>query len=241
MNVQSTLKASELFAISQGTSCIGSGRWKCHWCGAPCENEFVHDDPPPVPFVRSKSTALCPNESYICIGCWLWRRKRVSINFLTGGFKDGQEPKHHSWWITEKGAWGLGDKKDYDEVYKQLVQPPKRFALAFRLEKDKVDTLIQLMTANDRIGIIAETPLYFTVNNIQHTFSVYELTESIKNDKHIYGPGVRILKEILGEPPAEIKEKYPTSKEEARKQGERISRDDPKKTLKKVIVASGDN
>lgn len=233
------LLGSELFAHSQGSTCNGDGRWRCHWCGGKCQNEFVHDDPPPIPFVRSKSTALCPFETYICYGCWLWRRPRVTVNFLAGGFQDRQAAKDHSWWITEEGAWALKNPEDYQEVYRRLIKPPKRFLLALRGEKEKLDTLIQLCIANDPGGITGETPLYYTLNNIRHTYSIYELTEAIKLGCETYGPGIRALWSFLGEPPDDLKKKHPAPKEEKRGQGERIQRDDPKKTIKKVVVASG--
>lgn len=234
------LLGSELFCLSQGSACIGTGRWKCHWCGADCLNEFVHDDLPPIPFMRSTSTALCPFETYICYGCRLWRRPRVTISFLAGGFKDGQTAKNHSWWITESHAWALKDKLDYDEVFKLLIKPPKKFILALK-EEGKTDTLLQLTKANDPGGIIAETPLYFTLNNIPHSYTIYELIESIRNnDPEPYGAGVRVLWNFLGGPPQEMKKKYQKDwKDEIRKQGERIVKDDPKKTIKKMVVASG--
>lgn len=232
--------ASELFSISQGSANTGNGRWQCHWCGSKeCLNEFTHDDVAPVPFIRSKSTAKCPVEPYICYGCWLWRRGKVTINLLAGGFKDGQLTKNHSWWITEEGAWALVSKLDYDEVWKLLIKPPKKFVLALRRSKDKIDTLIQLALANDPGGIVGETVLYFTLNNIPHSFTVYELTESVKLGKESYGPGVRALWDFLGEPPEEVRKKIPPPKDEPRKQGERQHKDNPKKTVKKVIQASG--
>lgn len=233
--------ASELFAISQGSFNFGDGRWKCHWCGSElCTNEFAHDDVPNVPFLRSKSTAKCPIESYICHGCWLWRRGKTTVNFLAGSFQDSQLAKNHSWWITEQGACALKYQKDFDELYRLLSKPPKRFVLALRRPEDKVDTLIQLAVANDPGGILAKTPLFFTINNIQHEFTVYELTESFKNGKDVYGPGVRALWDFLGEPPDDVKSRHPSSKDDVRKQGEKQKRDNPLKTLEKVIAASGE-
>lgn len=234
------MNASDLFCISQGSVNTGDGRWRCHWCCAICMNEWIHDDVPPIPFVKSKSTALCPTESYICYGCWLWRRGSVTVNYLAGGFKDRQQAKNHSWWITEDGAWALKNRLDFDELWRRLVKPPKRFILALREEEAKIDTLIQLAVANDPGGIIAETPLYFTLNNIRHTYSIYELSESIRMGKEVYGPGVRALWDFLGAPPEDLQQKNPPPKNEPRKQGEKQHRDDPKKTIKKVVVASGE-
>lgn len=162
----------------------------------------------------------------------------MTVNFLAGGFQDGQRSKDHSWWITEEGAWALKKQVDFDQVYRLLAKPPKRFVLALHEPGSKIDTLIQLAVANDPGGIIGETPLHFTFNNIPHTFNVYELSESFKMGKETYGPGIRALWDFMGEPPEDLRRKLP-SKEEPRKQGEKQTRDDPKKTIKKVVTTSG--
>lgn len=232
------LYASDLFALSQGTQCHSNGFSKCHWCANPkCTSEFAHDDVPPIPFVRSKSTSLCPVEPYICYGCWLWRRERVTVRFLVDDFQDRQTAKNHSWWITEDNAYALRSQKDFDEVYRLLLKPPRKFILT--LKEPGFDNLLQLCVANDPGGILGETPLYFTLNNIKHSFTVYEVTEAVKNGPAAYGPGVRALWQFLGEPPEDVKKKNPAPKDDVRKQGEKIMRDDPKKTVKKVVVTSG--
>lgn len=235
--------ASQLYARSQGYEC--KGPWRCHWCSAPCLDEFIHDDPPPVPFQRSTSTAKCPAEAYICVGCWAWRRPRTTISFLSGGYLDKQEAKGHSWLVTDKQAWALrlGDFLDMDALYTQLLQPPRYFFLALRLPNDKIDTLLQLAQANCYEGIHANTPLRFTVNNIVHQYTVYELGEAMKNGPPAYGPGISALYRALGEPSAEAKKQVVPlqAKEEPSKKtaGRPKPKDDARHTTKKVVLASG--
>lgn len=135
----------------------------------------------------------------------------------------------------------IQERKDREQVYRLLIKPPRRFILALRVETDKLDNLLQLMVANDPGGIIADTPLHFTLNNIKHNFNIYELTESLRNGFDAYGSGVRALRSFLGEPPVDLKVRYPAPRDEARKQGERIVREDPKRTIMKVVVASGES
>lgn len=226
-----------LFAHSQGLVC--QGRWRCHWCGSPCHNDFIHDDPPPIPFIRSNSTAKCPGESYICAGCWRWRRGKTTVNFLDGHYQDGQLLKQHSWWITEETALAVA-KGDGKYLYPLLLKPPKRFTLML-LDGQHMDNLLQLAVANDPGGIIAETPLHFTLNNIPHTFSIYEMEEAVRYGPEAYGPGVRALFAFLGKVPDEIKQRFPPPDKEADRKGRGRPqpKDDAKYTTKRLIVASG--
>lgn len=245
MSTPTYITASQLFARAHGAECTGI--WKCHWCGAPATNEFLHDDPPPIPFTRSRSTALHPNEKYVCLGCWHWHMKSVSVRFLSGGLKDRQEARHHSWWVTETEAVALrhGHATDAAALYEKLLRPPKHFFLALRVFGEGVDALLQLARVNSYEGIHADMPLRFTVNNIVHEFSVYELTEAVKNSPKGYGPGVRALVEWLGAPPAELKKRLMPPEEKknivAGKDvgGRPKPKDDAKTTARKVVVASG--
>jgi hypothetical protein len=237
----STPTAAAIFARSQGTDCVGNGYSRCHWCSSPCNGDFHHDDPPPIPFIRSRSTAKCPTDPYICTGCWLWRRKHVTVTFLAGGMLDRQEARNHSWWITEENAWALRTNNDFKALFHLLVKPPKRFVLALRAPGENIDTLIQLAVANDPGGIIAETPLHYTLNNIPLSFTVYELIEAIRNGPAPYGPGVNTLWAFLGEPPDELKLMYPPIKDEEDKRGRGrpAPKNDAKNTTKKLVTCSG--
>lgn len=236
------LMASMLFARSQGLECCGL--WKCHWCGAPCSNEFIHDDPPPIPFVRSRSTALCPSESYQCVGCWAWRRPRQTAMFFGGGYLDRQTPKWHSWFITEDNALAIRELS-YPLLYEKLVDPPRRFVLALRDLTNPVDTLLQVAKLNDPGGVLADTPLKFTLNNISHEYTVYELGEAIKHGPAGCEPGVHALVNFLGKPPEKVREKLREPEREREEiiqkkgRGKPPTKPDAKDTSRKVVVASG--
>jgi hypothetical protein len=240
------LTASDLFALSQGS--INDGKiFKCHWCGSPCGTDSPHDDVAPIPFVRSKSTAKCPSQPYICCGCYLWKRPRVSINFLGGTltdekgvernwFRDGQSAQNHSWWITEQGAWAI-ERLDHPLLWDKLLHPPKRFVLAFKVPEQK--NLLQLLVANDPGGIVGDTPLYFTQGGTKYSFSVYELEEAIRYNPTPYGPGVNALFKIMGEVPKEVKKKYPKPLER-KVDGRPPALPESRSVTKKVITASGE-
>ncbi len=165
----------------------------------------------------------------------------MSVRFLGGGLLDGQDARNHSWWITEEGAWALQGIKDFIRLYQILIKPPKKFVLSLRVPGDKVDNLIQLAVANDPGGILAETELHYTLNNTQSSFTIYELIEAIRNGPGPYGPGINGLWGFLGEPPDDLKRKYPPLKDEESKRGKGrpLPKEDSKYTTKKVVVASG--
>lgn len=240
------LTASMLFARAHNlehlhTNGNGLSPWKCHWCGAPCDNKFPHDDPPPVPFTRSKSTAKFPGESYCCRGCVAWRWPKRTIDFLASGQKDGQQAKNYSWYITDQAAYGLRNRQDFEMLWDRLLQPPKRFVLTLKAFGDGCENLLQLALINDPGGIIASTPLYFTLSNIEHNYSVYELEEALRNGPNAYGPGIRALWKFLGDPPEALKKRYPSVREEENRRGRGRPQPikDSKYTTMKVILASG--
>lgn len=195
------LSASMLYAMSQGTKC--EGKDLCHWCAAPCPRLWFHDDAPPVPFFRSTTTALRPSSPYMCQGCWHWRRKSITVFYLNGkGLKDRQCPLNNSWWVTEKGAWGIR-KEDYAELAEKLLDPPRRFILAMLSEGSKQLNLLQLAIANDHAVMKADSPLVFTLDNIQFKYSIYELKEALDPENEgdrLAGknPGVQKLVTLLG-------------------------------------------
>lgn len=188
------LLASELYALSQNGICSGSN--ECHWCGGPCSSNFPHDDPPPIIGIKARSPCKRPANSYICNGCWLFKRKRITISYLGGGYKDGQCPSFYSWWITEKGAWAITNE-DKEELYECLLDPPSKFVLA--LLDGKSENYLQLAEINNHQDkILGSTPLVFTINNITHYYNVYELTEALINGPDGKEPGVGALLRLLG-------------------------------------------
>lgn len=188
------LRASELYALSQGVVC--EGRFRCHWCGAACQGFWQHGEPPPVVGVRQKPLALVPSSPYVCAGCWCWRRTRVTVPFLSGGFKDGQAPAAFSWYVTERQAWAVR-REDAKALYERLLDPPLRFALLLRTA-DGPANLLQFAAGNDLAEVHASTPLHFTLNNAAHAYTVYELSLALRKGPAGALPGVRALVELLG-------------------------------------------
>lgn len=202
---QHPLLASELFALCRSTKC--SGTLECHWCGAPCERMWLHDDDPPIVGVRRTIYARRPGNPYVCVGCWMWRYKAVTVRLLKEGFLDGQQMKKHSWWITDEGCWALKEEDDFEELRKELLDPPERFCLAF-LDNTKIDNLLQLMVVNDNKSSVAETPLWFTVDGVKESYSIYELEEAIlSGEANGKSAGTRYLIQKLKWPPRAPKEK----------------------------------
>jgi len=206
------ITAPMLYAWSQGIECVGLE--ECYWCKSPCGRSDLHDDPPPVPF--RKVTRLCkkPSSPWICRGCWLFRRQRITVPFLTEGYRDGQSPMKNSWWITDKGAWAIRSE-DRQGLYRLLLNPPGTFALS--LLADNELNHLQLMEVNDvNMPLKGETLLKFTLNNVLHTYCPYDLDTVIKTKGAGKEPGVRALLNWLGP--------YQMSKEELAEQKEREER-----------------
>jgi len=191
--------ASQIYAQSQGIQCIGPDR--CHWCGAPCERQpyFKHDDRPYLPFEKHLEPSKNPGGSYICQGCWFWRRPRQTVHFLSGGFKDTQAPKNHSWLITENGSWVIS-QKDWEALYGFLLKPTGSFALSIKAGDKSPENLLQCSIGNDLSVIDANTPISFTVNNSSHQYTIYELEEAIKAGKDGKDPGIGILFSLASPP-----------------------------------------
>ena len=195
------LSASDLWALIH--SAKNGGPDRCHWCCSPAQRTWVHDDDPPVPFQRSKSTARNPSGCYVCVGCWLFRRGSVTVNYFDGGLegkvlKDRQQAKAHSWLVTEEGATAIRTEQDGKHLYPFLLKPPRRFFLALREGPKAPETLLQLCEANDVLELKADTPLAFTVNNVRHHYTVYELESALRSPEVVGGPGVQALRRVLG-------------------------------------------
>lgn len=200
--------APQLFAISQGNNHI-AGDDRCHWCGSPCPRKWPHDDAgtnlhyvapintdPSSNLYRKRTTAKCPGNSYICIGCSIYRRKRVTVNFMGGGLKDRQEPRHHSWWVDTTGGWAV-NKQCAEDMCLRLMMPPHQFVLSL-LTDDCKENLIHLAVANDLVEIKADTPLTYTLNNKPLEYTIYEFEEAMKHGTEGKSPGVRALFDFFG-------------------------------------------
>lgn len=193
------LLASELYAISHGTTCEGND--ECHWCGAPCKKIWVHDDPP-NPIIaqgsRLRSMARRPANGYICAGCWLWRRKSITAKFLSGDFKDRQIPSQHSWFIAEEGSWAIRPQ-DGKPLFERLLSPPGRFVLSLRADLS-IPNHIQLALANNNHSVEQDTVLHFTINGILHSYTPAGLEQFCRGKTEDLTPGVLALGRMFGKP-----------------------------------------
>ena len=122
------------------------------------------------------------------MGCWLWRRKSVTANFLSGGLKDRQQAKDHSWWVVKEGAWAIR-KDDHPALYEKLLSPPGRFILA--LLQDDQENRLQQMVAND-----GEPDISFTLDGRMLSYTVADLTGALRGETT--SPGAMALVKRLG-------------------------------------------
>lgn len=192
------LTAGALYATSQGQSCMGPE--ECHWCGAPCERKWPCDDTISPIFGGSKRFfARRPGNGYICIGCKIWRRPRVTIDFIGGGFKDGQSAEKWSWFVTPEHAYALRPDEllDRDALYNKLLDPPRQFSLALKIE---LPTQLQHIEVNDLPEINSGTPLKFTLDNKLLTYTTYELEYALKHGPEGTDPGVQAIIKMFGAP-----------------------------------------
>jgi hypothetical protein len=190
----SPVTASDIFAISQNSANLG--RFKCHWCGTKCDDSFRHDDPPPIPFQVNKSLAKCFGEHWICHGCWLWRRLRVTVTFIDNTYKDSQCAQNHSWWITDKESKAI-NQSCKSLLPNLLLNPPNKFVLSL-LDDTKIQNLLHLSVSNDISVIEANTPLRFTINNVVSEYTVYDLKTALEDEEASRSPGVRLLLNWIG-------------------------------------------
>lgn len=208
----------ELYASIEGRICQGTQR--CHWCGAGCSQTYLHNEPPPVIGAPKLNVAKIPSSPYICHGCWLFRRGSITITFPDESRKDRCKPLEYGWFLTPGQALGIKPHDTLDEeglypskkLYEILLNPPPKFSLSII---DKGTTLYpQLTPVNDFKEIAKDTTLLFSLNNIQHNYTVYELEEALRephivqwiegkpnwsDPKNSPSAGVRALLKRLGE------------------------------------------
>jgi len=201
LKIHRPLTAPQLYARSQGERCEGSS--ECYWCGSPCPKLWAHGQPPPQPFVRfDRSKTKRPENAHICKGCWLLRRPRITVNFLSAGkegksFKDVECLLNWSVLITGTGAWAIRLKEDNGELLETLLQPPLQFCLSLVTGKEK--NHVQMAPVNDHEEIRADTPLAFNVDGIGYTYCTHELEQALlRGPQDGMLPGVRRLFDLLG-------------------------------------------
>lgn len=232
----SSLSAADLYALANGGR--NEGDQECHWCSSPAPRIWKHNEPPPLPFTRSTSPARRPSSPYLCFGCWRFSWKRVTLNFLSGGFKDGRCAVDSSILFTEQGVWIVrpGDKEDAAALYPLLLKPPLRFGLML-LEGSHRNNLGLGLVNDFPDGVKAETVLGFTINNIRHDYTPYELEEGLRNGAQGKSPGVQALMRLFGVVQLPPKE---GARPEKMERGRPKPLEDGRQLQKMVVAKSGE-
>lgn len=185
----------QLYAESLGKYCEGSE--KCYWCSAPCNRKWLHGNGPNLPFRQYKEPVNCVASSHICIGCWLFRRPRVTIDFLNDEREDFRSPRHQSWIITE--SWHKAINKNcIDKVYNFLLNPELPFALLLIDEAEH--NYAQSGVVNLEQELKDTTNLSYSLDGHVHTYTIYELQEALQNGPEGKEPGVQTLLRVLKTP-----------------------------------------
>ena len=243
------MNGPELYATINGQ--VPHGAFECYYCGSKCSTFLkVPREDLPIPCVKKPKFALRPGSKFLCIGCWLWKRGRITIPFLSGGWKDIQCPINHSWWMTKTEAFAIrrDNREDCQALYEKLLDPPRCFMLSV-----VTDTLgtppinrLQFAVVNEIEGeMTAETVLTFTIDHLKLTYTPYELEMALDNPKELEGksPGVRALLELLGDytmPKSKIEMKLlaETRNPKGGRQPAAVEQKN-EKSLKKVLRVSG--
>ena len=217
------LSASSIYAISQGSK--NDGADECHWCAGPCQRKIMHGERPPVQHTRIVTTAKRYGNAYMCQGCYLFKsRTRLTSFYLDGTFKDCQNPKLQSWFITEEKAWAIRPQ-DKQLLWQKLLVPPNRFALMLLTNPGgELENQLHTAIGNDNQELVSGTELGFTIDNVPHKYSVYELEDALTGGGAVgKEPGVAALIKLLGPivptKPLKIDTDEDEGKEEERKQG----------------------
>lgn len=196
----SSLTAAGIYALSQGARCQGTE--ECHYCGSACGRVLLHGEAIQIHLGRpAGGVRLRPGNPYVCVGCWHWKRKKLTASFLSGGYKDGATPAAYSWFCTTSMAWALTHECG-PKLYECLLKPPETFFLAV-LDGDKPpDNLIQTAIANHQSEPKADQLYRYTINNVIHAYTVYELEQAALHGVEGREPGVQALLRMYGKIPA---------------------------------------
>ena len=223
--------AAELYAHSQGY--IHEGPDTCHFCGSACKRLVPHDDVRPVTGYRTITTAKYPANVYMCVGCWLWKRRRLTAFFLDGNLKDGQSPQHHSWWIEPMSCKAIKMPDCRQHLIDRLIKPPKQFAIS--LIRVLPANPLHLCPVNNNESIRADTDLLFAVDGKEFSYTVYELEVALKEGPEGTENGVQELCRILDIRKPEVEE-WEIEDEEKRGRGRPPALVN---LARKVVVKSG--
>lgn len=229
-----TLSAPAIYTQSQYRK-LAPGRFRCHWCADPCDDKLQHRDYRTVPDQKRAGVRI-PAVPYECLGCWLWRRTRVTVTFLDEKNKDLQCPGHHSWWVTPASARAVR-REDYGALYELLLKPPPTFFLAL-LVKDAHNHLDRAVANDTMPAAEVGGVLSYTIDSVPYTYTPYDLEHALRGGVNGREPGTRKLVETLGAwTPPDVE----TKQQANRKPGERgrpPALEDGKK-LRQPVVCSG--
>lgn len=90
--------------------------------------------------------------------------------------------------------------EDYSKVYEFLLKPPIRFFLSLHSTGGPRNEL-HCTLLNDQPIIRADTELYFTLDNVPQSYTIYELETALKQGGVGRHPGVQTLIRYLGPGP----------------------------------------
>ena len=186
----------ELYAYLNGYKLEGDQL--CHWCANKCTRNWIHDGSPIVPFTKYISTAKRPTSQWMCGACTLWKRPKITVKFLDDTFKDGKCSPNFNWWISDTECRAIPDYTILNPIYEKLLNPPLMFSLILSNPKDRVKNELHLATFNKNEKVLADTELKYTLNNKECFYTIYELTEALKNGLEGKSPGVRYLINLFG-------------------------------------------
>lgn len=219
--------APALYAQALGNPC--SGPVPCHWCGAPCERRWLHDEPLRMPHRTSTAAAKVPSSGWVCRGCWFFRLRRVTVRFADGTFADNKAPADFGWLITPDDAVAVRPQ-DAAALWRTLRHPPLTFCLML---KSSTPTWLHLGKVNDHAEIRKETELTFHLDNKPLRYTAYELEEAIATGlADGKEPGVRALLDYFGRPP---QDPAPAAKREGGRPSKAESPPPSAMELKKVV------
>lgn len=226
--------APQLYALAESTTC--SGDQECHWCSAPCKRFYTHEEPPPLIGVRRPSTARRPGNSYVCSGCWMFRRTSITVRYLGNGYRDRRQPAKESWLLTPHKAWGLRGPQTAQHVYPILLKPPPLFALS--LIHDGQENLLHTCPVNASTKWEAANPIAYSLDGTVLHYTPYELEHALRYGAEGKTIGVRSLISFFGTfpmmPPPEVAQVE--TGERGRRKGHNP---DAKQHLKRVVTGSG--
>ena len=227
MESSAKLTATQIYTLSQNKK-PSKGKESCHFCSSPCDLSLVHNEPKADIGTKRTYLAKMPGSPYTCLGCWLFRRPRLTIRFLDKTYIDGKCPIDWSWFITETEALSFKSINMSPFVYKILLNPPLKFVLA--IVEDSIKNHPQLMVSNDLESIEKDTKLNYTFNGRHFVYTIYELEQALRHGTQGIEPGVQELVRRFG--PHQL----PAEEEDSIEGPGRRPPMEDAKALKKVVV-----